>query len=220
MRNILSNADCVIFDFDGPLCSLFAVHSAALVADRLRARTGAPGDYPGDDPHAVLRACAARDSTRVGELERALTAEEISAAGTARPTPGAEELVCALAAHGRLLAVASNNSPLAVGRYLARRGLAGAFAGRVHGRTGDLARLKPHPDAVLRALASTGTPARRALLIGDAPADLAAATTAGVAFLGYAPTPRHAAALRAAGALEVATALEPVLRALTTPDGH
>lgn len=39
MRDLLCNADSVLFDFDGPLCSLFAVHPAAVVAQRLHAIT-------------------------------------------------------------------------------------------------------------------------------------------------------------------------------------
>jgi HAD superfamily hydrolase (TIGR01509 family) len=221
MRNLLSNADCVLFDFDGPICSLFAGHSAASVAQRLRAlaarqRAQVP---PSDDPHAVLRAVTRQQpgSPLARLLERALSQEEINAAATARPTAYAAGLITALAARGRGLAVASNNSPLAVASYLTRMRLAGYFHGSIHGRTGEAALLKPHPDSLRRALRSTATEPRRALMIGDTVADLDAARAAGVPFLGYAPDRARAIELNAAGARHVTTSLGKVLKAVTTP---
>lgn len=221
MRELLSNADCVLFDFDGPICSLFAVHSAASVAHRLRAlaagqRAPLP---PSDDPHAVLRTVAREEpgSPLARLLERALSQEEIRAAATARPTAYAAGLITAFAARGRRLAVASNNSPLAVTAYLTRQRLAGYFDGHVHGRTGEPELLKPHPDSLRRALRSTGSEPRRALMIGDTSADLKAARAAGVPFLGYAPDRARAAELHDAGARHVVTSLEKVLKTVTTP---
>lgn len=221
MRDLLSNADCVLFDFDGPICSLFAVHSAASVARRLRALADAHRVpmAPTDDPHAVLRAAARQQpgSALVALLERALSQEEIRAAATAQPTAHAAGLIGALAARGRRLAVVTNNSPLAAASYLARHRLANHFQGHVHGRTGETALLKPHPDSLRRALRSTGTEPRRALMIGDTSSDLDAARAAGVPFLGYAPDAARAAELAAAGAGHVTTSLGKVLRAVTAP---
>ncbi|ONK13449.1 HAD-IA family hydrolase [Streptomyces sp. MP131-18] len=227
MRELISNARCVLFDFDGPVCRLFAVHTAESIAHRLR-------DLATDlsvsallsaelrastDPHQVLRGIARRRPAPgvVSRLEAALTREEISAAATAPPTPYAAALIAALSTRGRQVAIATNNSPLAAEHYLNRHELAGYVAGRVHGRTQDMTRLKPHPDSLHRALASTRTEPRHALMIGDSVADYAAARAAEVPFLGYAFDDSGVERLLAAGARDVVRSLEHVLTALIAP---
>lgn len=227
MRRLVSNARCVLFDFDGPVCRLFAVRSAGSIAARLRDladELAAPtlltaALRASHDPHEVLRGVARRQPEPgvVHRLEQALTREEISAAATAQPTPHAAELITALARRGRTVAVATNNSPLAVEYYLDQHRLAGYVEGRVHGRTRNVALLKPNPDCVLRALDSTGAPPERAMMIGDTPSDLFAARAAGVPFVGYAYSDATADALREAGADHVVRSLERVLTALITP---
>ncbi|KAB8167008.1 HAD hydrolase-like protein [Streptomyces sp. 3MP-14] len=230
MRGLVSNAHCVLFDFDGPVCQLFAVRSAESVAVRLRSLTEELAVSAlltaelrtSKDPHRVLREIARRrpEPAVLSRLEAALTAEEVSAAASARPTPYAGTLIAALAGRGRRVAIATNNSPLAAARYLERQRLAGYVAGRVYGRTADLDLLKPHPDSVLRALAGTGADPARSLMIGDSLADHAAATAAGVPFLGYALDDAGEHALRAAGAECVVRSLQWVLAALGHHDGH
>ncbi|GAA3848170.1 HAD family hydrolase [Streptomyces sedi] len=230
MRGLVSNAHCVLFDFDGPVCQLFAVRSAESVAVRLRSLTdelAASGLLTAElrtssDPHRVLRGIAGRGPSAavLSRLEAALTQEEVSAAASARPTPYAAALIAALASRGRQVAIATNNSPLAAGRYLERQQLTGYVGGRVYGRTGDLALLKPHPDSVLRALAGTGADPARSLMIGDSLADHAAATAAGVPFLGYALDDAGEDAFRAAGARHVVRSLQWVLAALGQGNGR
>ena len=227
MRELISNARCVLFDFDGPVCRLFAVRSAASVARRLRELAAelsltpllTPELRASDDPHRVLRALAGQrpGTPAIERLEQALTEEEVAAAATAQPTPYAAALIAALSTRGRQVAIATNNSPRAAEHYLSRYQLSGYVGGRVHGRARDLTLLKPHPDAVLRALASTGTPAAQALMIGDSVSDLLAARAARVPFLGYAPTPPLAEAFTAAEAEHVVSSLEQVLTALIAP---
>ncbi|GAA2048121.1 HAD family phosphatase [Streptomyces carpaticus] len=227
MRRLLSNAHCVLFDFDGPVCRLFSARPADAIAHRLRAlavELGAdslltPQLRASPDPQQVLRGIARHhpSPTVVHRIEAALTREEISAAATAAPTPYAAPLIAALSTRGRQVAIVTNNSPLAAEFYLRRQQLSGYVAGRVHGRTRDITLLKPHPDVVLRALRSTGTPAGRALMIGDTSTDLTAARSAGVRFLGYALDDAQAAAFRRAGADYVTRSLEHVLTALIAP---
>ncbi|OEV08997.1 HAD family hydrolase [Streptomyces nanshensis] len=226
MRHLIESAKAVFFDFDGPVCHLFQGRSLAPLTERLRREVTAGAEEAGsdaeswlpptDDPVEIVRAVfqqpALVERGVAREAERALAEEEYAAARDAYPTAYADALVRTLAATGRQIAITTNNSQRAVESYLASRGTDGLFAGRVHGRseTGEL-RLKPDPDCLLRALESTGTSARDALMIGDAPRDLEAAQAAGVAFLGYARNERKAGRLRAAGAEELVDSLRDVV---------
>ncbi|WP_209238268.1 HAD family hydrolase [Streptomyces oryzae] len=230
MEHAIDSARCVIFDFDGPLCHLFARRTAASVAGRLRetytdraegaaGSEGSAGKWPDtNDPLRLLTAAFA-DSTLLPpesarQMERSLVAEEIAAAEVAFPTGYADALVRTLCATGRTVAVATDNSAEAVERYLAGRTLLEAFAGRVSGRVCDGAaplRLKPDPDCVLRALETTGAEAADTVMIGDSARDVTAARAAGVGFVGYARNERKERELREAGAEWVVPSLREIL---------
>lgn len=189
---LLARAQCLLLDFDGPVCRLFhtrtALGIAALLRERLAAR-GAPVTDPrllaSSDPHAILRAAPAPELS--AELELLLTAEEELAAHGAESTPHADEFVHAIADSGRLLAVTTNNAPSAVRTYLGAHGLDGFFPDRVFGRDPrHPALMKPHPDCLRRAYTALGVRAEDCLMVGDSVADARAATAAGVPFLGYA----------------------------------
>lgn len=226
LRNLITGARVVLWDFDGPICGLFAGHSAERVATELvgwLADRGLHGLLTGSerqspDPQVVLRAVDRRHpgSDLVTELEERLTQEERRAAASARPTPYADPLIRTWKALGARLAITTNNSPLVVREYLARRDLDDCFAPHVYGRTEDLSHLKPDPHCLNRALTATGTSPARALMIGDAPTDHEASLRAGVPFLGYARNARKEKLLREAGATVVVESLEPILRILRT----
>ncbi|MEU1053017.1 HAD family hydrolase [Streptomyces sp. NPDC005876] len=211
----------VLWDFDGPICRLFAGHSAAGVADDLvdwLARRGLRGllaeaERECADPHAVLRAVDRRrpGSDLVAELEERLTQQELRAARSAMPTAYADPLIRTWTAVGARLAVATNNSPRVVTAYLDGRGLLGCFAPHVYGRSRELSRLKPDPHTLRRALDALGADPAAALFIGDSPSDHEAARRAGVPFLGYARNGHKEKLLRDAGADTVVGSLEPLL---------
>ncbi|RMI90949.1 HAD family hydrolase [Streptomyces sp. ZS0098] len=220
----MEGARVVLWDFDGPVCRLFAGHSAERVArdlvDWLEGR-GLHGllDEPAReslDPHVVLRAVDRRHpgSDLVAELEERLTQEELKAAASARPTPYADPLVRTWTAVGARLAITTNNSPRVVKEYLTSRGLLPCFAPHLYGRTQELSHLKPHPHCVQRALNAMGAAPSTALMIGDTPSDFLAARAAGVPFLGYARNERKDKVLREAGAKMIVGSLEPVLKAV------
>lgn len=223
LRELISAAKCVFFDFDGPICALFAGHPASAVADRLRALIAVNGDealvrseaFFTNDPQAVLRAYAQADpsSVRVAELEEMITGEELRAAASSMPTAHADPLIRTFRELGFQLAVTTNNAPAAVLRYLDSRGLAECFGSHIYGRTPDVARLKPDPDCVLRALEGTGVNASEVVLLGDSPSDVQAARAAGVRFLGYARNMRKQRALEQAKAEVIVHSLELVLTA-------
>ncbi|MFF8727866.1 HAD family hydrolase [Streptomyces sp. NPDC015171] len=224
LRDLIERARVVLWDFDGPICRLFARHKAERVAAELvdwlagRGLRNLLSDSEREtlDPHAVLRAVDLRHpgSDLVAELEERLTQEELRAAGSAWPTAYADPLIRTWAAVGSRLAITTNNSPKVVRAYLDDRGLAPCFAPHIYGRTADLSLLKPDPHCLDRALNAMGSAPSAALMIGDSPSDLAAANEAGVPFLGYAPSERKGKILREAGAARVVGSFEPLLRTL------
>ncbi|MFI9646534.1 HAD family hydrolase [Streptomyces sp. NPDC052040] len=224
LRELIHAVRCVLFDFDGPVCRLFAGHPAERVARNLVDWLEGRGlksllteeERLQPDPLAVLSAVDRRHprSDLVAELEERLTRQELRAARSAWPTAHADPLIRTWAARGTRLAITTNNSPRTATRYLGDRGLADCFTPHVYGRGRDLHRLKPHPHCLNRALAALGVPRDSALMIGDSPSDLRAARRAGVPFLGYARGAHQESALREAGAGQVVTSFEPVLRIL------
>ncbi|MFD8809983.1 HAD family hydrolase [Streptomyces sp. NPDC059627] len=211
----------VLWDFDGPICGLFAGHSAQDVAGGLvkwlegRGLHGLVTENERDslDPQVLLRAVGRRHpgSDLVAELEERLTKEELRATSTAMPTPFADILIQTWRARGARMAVTTDNSPRVVRAYLDDRGLTPCFAPHVYGRTQDLHHLKPDPHCLKRALSAMGAAPDEALMIGDSPTDLQAADQAGVPFLGYARNERKAKLLTEAGAGHVVGSLEPLL---------
>ncbi|MFF6637124.1 HAD family hydrolase [Streptomyces althioticus] len=224
LRNLIEGARVVLWDFDGPVCRLFAGHSAERVARDLvdwlegRGLHGLLDESAREslDPHVVLRAVDRRHpgSDLVAELEERLTQEELKAAASARPTPYADPLVRTWTAVGARLAITTNNSPRVVKEYLTSRGLLPCFAPHIYGRTQELHHLKPHPHCIQRALNAMGAAPATALMIGDTPSDFLAARAAGVPFLGYARNERKNKVLRDAGAERIVGSLEPVLKAV------
>ncbi|MFE9021942.1 HAD family hydrolase [Streptomyces sp. NPDC007808] len=221
LRELIAGARIVLWDFDGPICRLFAGHSAERVATDLvewLERRGLPGLLSEDereslDPHVVLRAVDRRrpGSDLVAELEERLTQEELRATSSAMPTAYADPLIRTWTAVGSRLAIATNNSPRVVRTYLDGRGLLPCFSPHVYGRTQNLHQLKPDPHCLNRALSAMGAAPSSALMIGDTPSDFIAADRAGVPFLGYARNPRKEKLLREAGATSVVDSLWPVL---------
>ncbi|MEU8709289.1 HAD family hydrolase [Streptomyces sp. NPDC048565] len=209
---LLAAAECVLFDFDGPLCHLFAGRPAVGVAARLAGELRRFGcdpevaDAGAGDPLALLRRVAEQygDSPTTAHAERCLTAEEVEAAADATPAEHALDLIGALDTGGWKQAVTTNNSPDAVIRFLARffdRRESAVLPGEhIHGRTSDPGLLKPDPHCLVRALASTRTAATAAVMIGDSPADCLAAAALGVPFIGYAVNERQRRALADVGA--------------------
>ncbi|MFD9909150.1 HAD family hydrolase [Streptomyces sp. NPDC059063] len=224
LRKLVELARCVLFDFDGPICRLFAGHSARRVAREQVRRLEERGLHgllvngvrEEPDPYKVLRAVDRRrpGSDLVVELEARLTQDELKAVASALPTAYADALIRTWSAVGARLAITTNNSPQAVARYLTGRGLIDCFAPHIYGRTQDLSLLKPDPYCLRRALSALGAYPAEALMIGDAPSDFQAARSAGVHFLGYARNARKERLLREAGAQQIVSSLRPVREAL------
>lgn len=224
LQDLITRVRFVLWDFDGPICRLFAGHKAQFVAGELVRRLEeagmrhvlTPEERQFDDPYKVLRAVDRRHpgSDLVAEVEARLTREELRAASSAMPTAYADPLVRAWVARGVRLAVTTNNSASAAHEYLRTRGLEGCFGPHIYGRTRDPNLLKPHPDSLRRALDALGADPSDALMVGDGPTDLLAAQRAGVAFIGYARDDRKEKLLREAEAEHIVLSLSEVLREL------
>jgi HAD superfamily hydrolase (TIGR01509 family) len=222
LRELLAAARCVLFDFDGPLTSVFGGHEAPVVAAALTARIASwprsPRVRDPTDPVRILADVAralgdSPDDHRVAELDKLLTDNEVHAVGTARPTGHADKLVRRLVARGVRVAVTTNNSAAAAARYLDLRGLTGCFTGHVYGRPADPRLMKPHPHCVEEAVCGLGARPAECLMIGDSPYDFRAATAAGVPFLGYAPRLAAWRRLADADVVHLVASLAPVFDA-------
>ncbi|MFI7293471.1 SAV_2336 N-terminal domain-related protein [Streptomyces sp. NPDC050121] len=226
---LLADAETVLFGFDGPLTRLFTAPSAraaaldllSLVAEHRDPEDALAGRPPGDPdvagrelfahPLDVLRTFA-RD--RLGPLLRDRLDElELRAVPDAPTTHHSVVLVRTLHAAGRRVGVVTDVCEQAVRRSLEayRLPLAG-----VHGRDDDLRRLMPDPHCLLRALRPLGTPAATGVLIGSTLAELAAAKTVGLRFIGLARNPTAEQALIEAGCDATVSSLTPVLEAART----
>ncbi|MEU1405288.1 HAD family hydrolase [Streptomyces sp. NPDC005728] len=220
---LLTDAGCVLFDFDGPVCRLYPHGASMAVAVDLR-KTPAEGaaldflteaERTGKDPYLVLRAADRAGKERdlgdlVERMDAKLTEGELAAVLSALPTPGADQLVEWLHGRGSRLVVVTNNAACAADRYLRDHGLRRYFEA-IHGRSADPGLMKPHPDVLHRALRGLRLPPDDAVMIGDTPADFAAAEQAGVRFIGYGRNAEKRLLLRDAGAKCIVSAYSPVL---------
>jgi HAD superfamily hydrolase (TIGR01509 family) len=125
---------------------------------------------------------------------------ELRGAERARPLAGASDLLRALRARGRSVAVVTSNSSRTVNHWLARHGHS-SMVNFIVGRESMLA-LKPAPAMIDKALELCAAAPADAIFVGDSEADAIAALAAGVAFFGIAPTEERRARLAQAGAFE------------------
>lgn len=205
---VVARARYILLDFDGPVCSVFANHAASGVAADLRRvlvdeGVGIPEALLTEtDPLEVVRYTATvRRPGLTRRIEEALTAAELTAIGSAEPTPYAREVIVAAHRAGRRVAIVSNNSAAAVRAYLAARRL-DDYVYPVVGRAfADPGRMKPNPAPVLAALDELAADPDACVMVGDSTSDIDAARAAGVAAIGYANKPGKRTRLAKADAL-------------------
>lgn len=203
----LARASAVLFDFDGPLCDVFAGLPAPQVANELAQQAATRDAALGaklsetDDPLEVLRLTFEVDQELGLQVEQALTVAEVEAVKIAGgPTVGAVASLEAAKAAGRRIAVVSNNSAECVSSFLARHAL-DAYVLEVVGRpTNRPDLMKPHPYSLLRAAELLEVNPSECVLIGDSLTDIQAAHTAGSTAIGYANKVGKRAAFAEAGA--------------------
>ncbi|WP_199439308.1 HAD family hydrolase [Umezawaea beigongshangensis] len=213
---ILDKAKAVFFDFDGPICSVFAGHAADGIASDLIAilrqheTVFRPAINDETDPMDVLRWTGAHKQDSLLDIEDYLVEAEIKAVESAEPTPFAVQVMRHIVESGRPVAVVSNNSTAAIHRYLVRHNLdniVSFISGRVHA---DPASMKPNPLSLTLAADQLGVSITDTVLIGDTATDIEASHAAGAKSIGYANKPGKRETLSRAGAhaiIESMTAL-------------
>ncbi|MEV4942197.1 HAD hydrolase-like protein [Streptomyces zaomyceticus] len=223
LTETLANARVILFDFDGPVCDVFAGLPAPEVARELTvllsAEDGAAGTKAAltDDPLDVLR-IAHEAGTDLGQkIEKALTAAEVRAVAVAgRPTPGAAEAFQAARAAGRGVAVVGDNSAECVRVFLGLHGLE-EYVTTIVGRPSEQPHLmRPNPFPLITAAEQLHIDVTSCTLIGDSLADVQAAHAAGATVIGYADEPDKAARFAEARADAVTEDMLTVAAALTT----
>lgn len=130
-----------------------------------------------------------------------IEAYELRGVEHAAPLPGATELLVALHARNKRIAIVTSNSSRTVIRWLAQHCLTvevKAIVGR-----DSLLPLKPAPEMINRALELSDGAAPEAVLVGDSEADLHAAHHAHVGFFGVAANLDARNRLKALGAREI-----------------
>jgi phosphoglycolate phosphatase len=219
LTQILSSAEVVLFDFDGPICSVFDGYPAPQITRELLELAHQilgklePDLDRASSPHELLLT-AARHPELAQQLEVALQKAELTAVETAKPTPGATDSIAACLATGRRAAIVSNNYAEAVTEYLARASLTESVA-HIEGRNqSDPTLMKPDPHLIERAIRALGTVPSACVFIGDQTTDMQAGRAAGVSTIGYANKPGKADALANAGADIVVTSMFDLAKAL------
>lgn len=98
---------------------------------------------------------------------------------------GAKDMLTALAARGKNLALLSSSSKTSIERALDRHDLRRLFSVLLYAE--DVKNHKPHPEMIDKALELLGGAKDRAIIIGDSKSDLGAAAAAGIDSLLYFP---------------------------------
>lgn len=181
----------VIFDCDGVLFDSWRANVAYY--DAIRARLGLPPmDVAWHERVHVLAGSAVLeamfgDDPALHDAARAAarTVDYEPFFALMEPVPGLHDVLAALAPRHRLAMATNRGSTVAevVRRFGLDRWLAAAVG------VLDVAHPKPHPDVLHEALARLGVGPADAVYVGDAESDLAAATAAGVRFVGVGATP-------------------------------
>lgn len=170
----------MIFDLDGVVVDSFAVMEEAFAI----AYKEVVGE--GQAPFEEYRRHQGRyfpDIMRIMglplEMEEPFVRESYRLAHQVPVFEGITELLLTLRTRGYKLAVATGKSGPRARSLLEQLGLL-PFFDHVIG-SDEVAHPKPAPDIVVRALELMGLPAEEAIMIGDAPTDIASARGAGVA---------------------------------------
>ncbi|MFG2638123.1 HAD family hydrolase [Streptomyces sp. NPDC048362] len=211
----------VFFDFDGPVCEVFAGIPASEVAASLvdvmrEFNPTLSEEMEGMDFMDALRISPRAGSDALSAVEDRLLEAEMAAVKVAgEPTPGAVASLEAAKASGRSVAIVSNNSAECVRDFLARHDLI-PLVQEIVGRSAYKPhRMKPSPYSLLVAAARLGVSPERCTLVGDSVSDVEAAIAAAAKSIGYANRAGKNQSLAKAGANAVIESMDALADALS-----
>lgn len=209
---LLTEADALLLDFDGPLADLMPPPINARAADAARAAihdTPLPRDVATTTDHlAVLRHVIKHHGDLTAIVEHACTRAEVEAARHCSPSAHGKNLFAHIRRRELPSAIVSNNSEQAVRVFLDRHDWTthvAAFSCRDEHNCADM---KPSPRFLEQALRDLGLEPSRAVFIGDSVSDVQAANAAGVRILGLAKNIQRGKELAEAGAIAIANLTE------------
>lgn len=200
LAEILTRARAVMFDFDGPLCDVFAGLPAPAIAAELNQLLANP--VATDDPLAVLQG-AAKESARTVDIvdEKLRQAERVAIEVATGNRDGLAALrACRQAGHR--IGIISNNDETAIRTFMARSETPDIdlVIGRADGRP-DL--MKPHPWSLREALARLGYAPAEAVFVGDSDTDIEVSQLVGTVCIALANKPGKRSRFESAGAYVV-----------------
>ncbi|MFD7130806.1 HAD-IA family hydrolase [Streptomyces sp. NPDC059894] len=169
----------VIFDLDGVVVDSFAVMEQAFAV--AYAEVVGPGPAPFDEYRRHLGRHFPDIMQIMGlplAMEAPFVRESYRLSHQVTVFDGVLDLLTELRARGLVMAIATGKSGPRARALLHDAGLAGFFA-HVIG-SDEVPRPKPAPDMVEHALRLLGVPTAEAVMVGDAPTDIASARGAGV----------------------------------------
>lgn len=214
IHSTLRRASLVLFDFDGPICDVFAGLSAADVARQLERHLASK--IKTDDPLRILQEAVKYGSGTVRKVEDELIAAELRAVDQSVTTPGGLESMTEAANQGKMVGILSNNSAQSITRFFERIRFLPKITpvvGRAYARP-DL--MKPNPHTFRSALEEVRQDAHATVFIGDSTTDIEVAHAVGAAVIGYANKPGKADAFAAAGATLIVDDMHDICAALTS----
>jgi phosphoglycolate phosphatase len=216
--DVIRQSSAVLFDFDGPLCDVFAGLPAPIVARRIEELSGCRFDT--DDPLTVLRLVSQKCPARAAAVEDALISAEVEAVQSSLPEQAGVRALRALAHARRKVGIVTNNSPESVGEFLVQHALVEAVPTVVGRPYRHPHLMKPDPWSVRRAVQELDSLPSETVLIGDSLTDIEASREAGVKCIAFANKSQKVALFRATGAVVIDAMDEIELAALSFDHRH
>ncbi|MFD5516614.1 HAD family hydrolase [Streptomyces sp. NPDC127066] len=221
LTGAISTAQSVFFDFDGPVCEVFAGIPASEVArslvDVMQSFDPKLSEkMEGLDFMDALRISPQGGSDALRAVEDRLIEAELAAVKVAGdPTPGAVASLEAARSSGRTVAIVSNNSAECVREFLNQHDLTSLVQEIVGRPAYEPSRMKPSPYLLLVSASRLGVAPEHCTLVGDSVSDIEAAIAAETRSVGYANRAGKELSLAEAGADVVIGSMDDLAEALT-----
>jgi HAD superfamily hydrolase (TIGR01509 family) len=190
LKSLVSGKEAILFDMDGTLVQSNELHASAWaeVLERFGHEISAEQVWPligkGGDKLLPELTGIEEDSEEGQKVSDARTKVFIEHyAPRVKAIPKTRELLQYLMSQGIKIVIATSASKEELNAILKASGLEDCFPDMTS--SDDAAASKPDPDIIQAALKKVGVPAERALMIGDTPYDVEAATRAGIDILAF-----------------------------------